>query len=265
MTLQRYNLLLFLFLLLFTSCEKVIDIDVDDAAPKYVIEGVLHNESGGCVVRVSQTKAFHASNDFAGVAGAGVRITDESGAAVQLAETSRGIYQASLVGVPGKTYTLQVNIGSETFTATSRMPDYVGIDSLYTSFMDWMGEKEYYVNVLYTDPPQKGNAYRFVLYINGTKTNDLFGQNDDLSNGRRNTASLFSEDDLQDDLKPGDELRVELQSIDPQVYQYWFSLWQGATGEGNAASPANPVTNIRGGALGYFSAHTISTRSVILK
>lgn len=252
-------------LVLFTSCEKVIDVKVDDASPKYVIEGVLSNESGGCVVKVSQTKGLGDNNQMAGVGSAVVRITENGSAAVTLTESATGIYQGPLVGAPGKTYTLQVTIGREVFTATSTMPRYVGIDSVYTAFMDWMGEKEYYPNVVYTDPAEKGDAYRFVLYINGTKTKDLFGQNDDLSNGRRNTVSLFSEDDLQDDLKPGDELRVELQSIDPQVYKYWFSLWQGATGEGNAASPANPVTNIRGGALGYFSAHAVSARAVILR
>lgn len=261
----RYSLLPLLSLLLFTSCEKVIDIEVKDASPKYVIEGVVDNESGGCLVKVSRTKPLAGNNSFAGVSGAAVRITDESGAAVQLAEAVPGMYRSALAGVPGKTYTLQVTIGSETFTATSTMPAFVGIDTLYTGFMDWMGEKEYYPTLVYNDPPQKGNAYRFVLYINGQKTDDLFGQNDDLSNGRRQVVSLFSEDDLQDDLKPGDELRVELQCIDQPVYRYWFSLWQGATGEGNAASPANPVTNISGGALGYFSAHTVAEKTVELR
>lgn len=260
---QRYFFLP-LLLLLFTSCEKVIDIKADDAAPKYVIEGVLDQESG-CVVKVSQTKALGGNNDFAGVGGAQVSITDESGATVPLTETDRGIYRSALLGEAGKTYTLQVRIGSQTYTATSTMPAYVAIDSLYMSFMDWMGEKEYYPNVVYTDPAPKGNSYRFVLYINNTQTDDIFGQNDDLSNGRRQTASLFSEDDLQDELKAGDEVRVEMLSIDPQVYKYWYSLWQGALGEGNAASPANPVTNIRGGALGYFSAHSVATKTVVVK
>jgi hypothetical protein len=261
----RYSLLPLFLLLFLTSCEKVIDIEVDDAAPKYVIEGVVDNESGGCVVKVSQTKAFGSDNTFAGVAGAAVRITEENGAAVTLTETAKGIYRSPLVGVPGRKYTLQVTIGGQTYTATSKMPVYVGIDSMYISFMDWMGEKEYYPNVVYTDPAEKGNSYRFVLYINGAKTDDIFGQNDDLSNGRNNTASLFSEDDLQDDLKSGDQVRVELLSIDQPVYQYWYSLWQGALGEGNAASPANPVSNISGGALGYFSAHTVSAKTVTLQ
>ena len=54
-----------------------------------------------------------------------------------------------------------------------------------------------------------------------------------------------------------------MQNIDPVVYKYWFSLSQNATGETQSASPANPVSNIKGGALGYFSAHTISTKSII--
>lgn len=50
--------------------------------------------------------------------------------------------------------------------------------------------------------------------------------------------------------------------ISPEVYKYWYSLNAGATGGNNAASPANPVSNISGGALGYFSAQTAQTKYI---
>jgi hypothetical protein len=48
--------------------------------------------------------------------------------------------------------------------------------------------------------------------------------------------------------------------IDKNVYNYFFSLLQvtGNNGGFQSASPDNPITNISGGALGYFSAHTVS-------
>jgi len=49
---------------------------------------------------------------------------------------------------------------------------------------------------------------------------------------------------------------------DAAVYKYWYSLNDGATGTGQSASPANPVTNISGGALGYFSAQTVRTKGI---
>ena len=63
----------------FTSCEKVIDIPLNDSEKRYVIEGVLTNRQGDCAVRVSQTQNFNSSNDFGGVTGAVVSITDYNG------------------------------------------------------------------------------------------------------------------------------------------------------------------------------------------
>jgi len=192
-----------------------------------------------------------------------VQITEEVGATVSLTETSAGIYQSSLIGIPGKRYNLQVNIGSKTLNATSQMPQSVSIDSLYVSSMSMTNEKTYYANVAIIDPAEKGNAYRYVQYVNGVKGKDVFIQNDDISNGKKITNSLFGQDN--DKIKVGDQIRVELLSIDPSVYTYWLTLWQSATGDGNSASPANPVSNINGGALGYFSAHTTNSKSVTVE
>jgi hypothetical protein len=52
--------------------------------------------------------------------------------------------------------------------------------------------------------------------------------------------------------------------LDEAIYKYWYSLRSGGgDGTGSTAAPANPLTNIKGGALGYFSAHTINRKKVI--
>ena len=92
-----------IFLLLFcTGCEKVIDVKLDDAAKKYVIEGVVTNQPGTCMVLLSQTNNFDDDNEFAGVSGAQVQITERGGAATLLTETYTGVYQATgLTGASG--------------------------------------------------------------------------------------------------------------------------------------------------------------------
>ena len=73
--------------------------------------------------------------------------------------------------------------------------------------------------------------------------------------------------DEQDDprnIKSGDRVTIEMQCIDEIVYRYWSTVKAGGgDGDGNTAAPANPITNIKGGALGYFSAHTVSRKAVI--
>ncbi|MCH5718039.1 hypothetical protein [Niabella hibiscisoli] len=56
-----------------------------------------------------------------------------------------------------------------------------------------------------------------------------------------------------------------MQTITPFMYRYWYSLDQGALGQSQAASPSNPLNPFEEGAVGYFSTHTISTRSTALR
>jgi hypothetical protein len=242
------------------SCEKVIDVRVNDADKKYVVEGVLTDGPGSCLVRITQTKSIDENNSFGGVGGAAVVITDETGAATPLTESAPGVYRSGLQGVPGRLYTLRVAVAGQVFTAAVRMPRPLGPDSLYTSKLPFMDEDELLANLVYTDSAGQGDAYRFIKYINGKREKGIFIENDDFSDGRKNTVTLFGGDE---ELNKGDTLTLEMQCIDPALYTYWLTLAQGATGQSQTASPANPVTNISGGALGYFSAHTVRTKSLV--
>jgi hypothetical protein len=247
--------------IILASCEKVIDVQLNDSAKKYVIEGVVTDQDGNSQVKISQTKNFSDNNDFEGVRGASVIITEEDGKTTHLNEATPGIYIVDLGGEPGNQYKLDVIIDGKVYSAISQMPARVAMDSIYISEMDMGSETDKMVNVVYNDPAGLGNAYRFVLYINGKKVNTIFERNDDLSDGRKTTVTLMDHDT---DLKKGDTVKVEMQCIDVNVYKYWFSLSQGATGDGQSASPANPVTNISGGALGYFSAHTVREKTIVI-
>jgi hypothetical protein len=62
-------------------------------------------------------------------------------------------------------------------------------------------------------------------------------------------------------LKPGDTMFVELWGIDKGVYEYYSTLNEILGGAGpSTASPANPTSNITGGAMGYFSAFTVARK-----
>lgn len=249
----------------FTSCEKVIDIDLNDVEKKYVIEGVLTDQEGSAVVQLSQTKNFSDDNQFVGVTGATVTVADNEGNTTTLQETAAGVYgSGSLTGESGKTYKLTVELGGTTFTASSIMPAKVNLDSLYITEDYFFGEVRKTVNVQYQDPPGLGQSYRFVEYVNGAKENRIFIRNDDYTDGNESTVKLLSpDDDDEDELKSGDLIKVDMLCVDAQVYKYWYSfITGGAEGGSNNASPANPVSNISGGALGYFSAHTLQTKTV---
>lgn len=264
---MRHTTLLSFFILCtaFVSCEKVIDIDLDDAEKKYVVEGVVTDEAGTAFVLLSQTKNFSDNNSFEGVSNATVTITDDEGVVSTLNETSTGKYEnASLTGKTGKTYSLKVSINGSIFAATSTIPGKVNMDSLFISDDDLFGESRKTANVQYTDPAGLGQNYRFVQYVNGVKEKSLFILNDDYTDGNESIVTLRTFGDEEDDeIKTGDIVEVDMLCIDAAIYKYWYSFESGgASGDNNSASPSNPLSNITGGAIGYFSAHTIQRKMV---
>lgn len=258
-----------LFSVLFlASCEKVIELDLKDAEKKYVIEGILTDQPDMTKVLISQSKKFDEGNDFPGVSDASVSITDNAtGESTELVETSPGVYEAaSMKGIPGQAYTLRVSIGETSFTATSTMPLFVNMDTIYVTEENMFGEIWKLANIELQDPEGIENRYRYVQYINGVKSKGVFIRDDGLSDGLPFSTKLYMTPDTEEEdrLKSGDEVKIEMQCIDPKVYKYWYSLDQSATGSSQSATPANPVSNIEGGALGYFSAHTTQTKTMIV-
>lgn len=249
----------------FTSCQKVIDVDVDEAEKKIVIDAVLSDEAGGCIVKVSKTKNINDDNAFNGVAGAVITIKDEAGTVSSLTEESAGIYKNStLVAEPGKKYELTVLVEGHTFTSTSVTPQPIPLDSIYIKKQKFFDEDEIFACVVFQDPAGKRNYYRMIQTVNNKRTDGNFIMDDELSDGKKFNSTLYFFADDEEKMKPGDNVIVEMQCINADVYKYWFSLDQSATGSSQSAAPANPVSNISGGALGYFSTHTVSRKSVVV-
>ncbi|GAB3412728.1 DUF4249 domain-containing protein [Niabella aquatica] len=255
--------------LIAVSCERVIHVGIQDAPSQYVVEGILTDDSV-CRVRVSMTGNFYDSLNLSGVNNAHVTITEEGKTPVVLMPASeRGIYRAKFTGRPGRTYHLRVehpagtsNSGEvKVFTATSTMPRKVRLDSLYITQRLFLGQTRNIATIRFKDPAELGNAYRFIQYVDGRAETTIFIAKDDLFNGRMVTDELLIFNN-EYTLKKCDQVRVEMQCIDQPNYLFWYSLSQGSLGSSQSASPGNPVSNIKGGALGHFSAHTVSALNI---
>lgn len=257
---------LFGLMLAAASCEKVIDVKLNEGDKKFVIDAVLTDQPGTCVVKLSQTKNFNDDNSFNGFSGATVTITGPSGTVTTLSEQSPGIYgNTSLTGTTGGTYQLRVQAGDQTFTATATMAPQVPFDSMYVKTQKFFDEDETFASVVFRDPGGVRNYYRFVQSINGARTKRVFIMDDDLSDGKlfNSTLYFFADDDESKKIKPGDTVAIEMQCIEAAMYKYWFSFDQSAGGNAQSAAPSNPVSNISGGALGYFSVHPVQHKTII--
>ena len=248
---------------LLAGCQKVIHIDVHSVDKKYVIEGTVTDNENSYNVIVSQTLNITDPNVFSGIDNALVSIAEDDKAPVPLENKGSGLYRANASGKPGHTYHLTVKIGDQTFSASSVMPQKAVFDSLYVTERPFLGSVQKIATVAFTDPPGLGDAYRFTQYVDGWKENTIFITNDKLFDGKTVAYELliFS-DDKGSDLAKNDDLRVEMRCIDMENYDYWYSLTQSSLGQNQSASPGNPVSNIQGDALGYFSANTFEVKNI---
>lgn len=244
---------------LLASCQKVIDVDLNSKDPQIVIECNITDQPGPYVVSVTKTVNFSESNSFPGVSGATVTISDDLGNSETLAEYGPGLYQTStLQGIPGRTYTLTVVSEGNTYTAQSTMPASITLDSLLLEPNLSFGSP-YYIIPLFQDPAGQGNRYRAVEWINRERNNGIFLYDDLYSDGLVNGQPIL---DFTTEIASGDSIDVELQCIDQPVFKYFYSLEQ--TVSGQTGAPANPESNFSNHALGYFSAHTVSRKSVVI-
>lgn len=242
-----------------TSCEKEIDVDLNSVTPRLVIEGLVVKDSIA-KVKLTKTKDFNENNIYEPVEGASIQISDNAGNAETLSLNSTGWYVAkTLKGVEGRTYKLTVVYDEQTYTSTSKMPPVVKIDSL--SMFDFKVLDYWLPRVHFKDPVGTTNDYyRAKLYINDKYIPCAYEAiSMDRSDGIEYVNLFFPDEKklVDEEIKKGDRIKVELQSIDKGAYTYFYTL------DGISESNNNPTSNITGGALGYFSAYSYDRQEMI--
>ena len=253
-----------LFFVSFSSCRKVIHVDLNSTNPKIVVEASISDEPGPYTVSLYKTVNFDQSNSFPAVSGAVVKISDDAGNFELLTETSSGIYAtSSLQGVPGRVYTLEISADGKTYTSVSGMPLPAAIDTLLIQNYPFGNIK--LVNVYFQDSTGISNYYQFGLEVNTIPSKSIFIIDDTFQDGTKMEYSLFGQRDSL--LKTGDSVLVSLRSIDKGAYEYLrtLSLLTGDGGGPPSDSPANPVSNISNGALGYFSAYSVRKKLIVVQ
>lgn len=261
---KKYILLSFLSLIFLSSCEKVIDVNLNSTDPKLVVEGIISNTQEVQTVRLSQTSNFSDKTEFNGITNATVIISDNTGSTDTLKMIASGVYQtAKIKGIPGNTYFLSINYNGKQYTAQSKMPKLIMMDTLKIEENSIFGIKQVSLIASISDPANTPNFYRFKLYQNNIADNDnILASKDEYFDGIEKEFTINPGGRNGDGkIEKGDVFTLDLMCIDEAVYKYFFTLNQ--TLNQNSASPANPESNIQGGCLGYFSAQSSSSRTIV--
>jgi hypothetical protein len=265
MTTIKFSLTFFIVVVLMAGCTKVIDLKLGNDSGKLVIEGNLTQQSGSQYVKLSKNVPFTNTNTYPPVTGAKVVISDNNGNTYPFNEISPGTYAlAPLGGITNYIYTLSVSTNGSTYTAKSQLPGLVALDSITSRPSIFNSSKNRrLITVHFQDPAGIPNQYRFILWVNSVQVKSVFAFDDEFTDGRYSNIDLL-ENDI--DIYPNDSVKVEMQCIDKPIYTYWFTLeQQNPDGPGGGVAPSNPPTNITPTTLGYFSAHTTQTQTIVVK
>ncbi|MFW5773387.1 MAG: DUF4249 domain-containing protein [Tangfeifania sp.] len=260
------RLLYILFLFSLFGCEKVIDVDLNEANPEVVIEGNLSYEEGALKVKVSKTTSYFESGSGEKVNNAGVFLEHHTGQLIEINETAPGIYREDrLLIQPGNLYKLRVDVGGEVYTAESFLHEPVKIDSL--SYTHYTGNNffdgGYRVKLYFADPTGETNYYRSKVSKNGKLENevsDLIVFDDSALDGKIIEVTLRGQP-----FNAGDTAKVQLISLDKHAYEYLSTLRDLANTNPGSPAPANPISNFSNGALGYFSAWSHDSKDILIE
>jgi hypothetical protein len=245
---------------LLSSCQKVIKLKLDTSPSQIVIQGNVYDQPGPYTINITKSVSFDQSNVYPAITGAAVTISDNVGNTEVLNEKSPGNYlTSSLQGIPGRTYNLTVNIDGQIYQASSTMPNPVSIDSIYYTKSPF--GKDMQLTVKFLDPADTINYYRLVEFINNGQQDRFNIASDRLYQGNPIIFTFPVEDDNDKKLVTGDHITVWLESIDKNVYEYFRTARRDGS---QSTSPANPVSNISNGVLGYFNASPVRKATSIV-
>jgi hypothetical protein len=280
-----------LFLL---SCEKDIDIDLNERAETLVVEATIENDRPP-VVLLSRSLSFYSEVSpevlaASFIRGAEVwisngtrrhRLREDSvqnifGLTIYFYTNDPASPSTSFLGALKNRYTLEINADGKSYTAATTIPDITRrIDSVWWEPVEDPEDSTLAkLIVRATDPAGFGNYIRYF-----TKTNEgpfLPGFNsvfdDQVIDGTTYTFPVdrgFDKNLDPSDYEPffnrGDTVTVKVADIDKATYDFWRTLEFSYQSVGNPFSnPVKVLGNISNGALGYFGGYAAQYHRLVI-
>jgi hypothetical protein len=248
------------------GCEQKIELKLENADPKIVIEGWVTDQPGPYDFKVSRSSPYLGDGADVKVSGARLILRDDMGVVDTLVETRPGWYQTThLQGQMEHNYVLEVNVEGTTYTASNYMPrinPLLGTGYEYNDTMVFGAG--YYVGLLAQEPAGIGDFYQFRFWRNDTAFNaisDLLISDDRYVDGQI-SPFLFPYPN-----RLGDTVVVEVRSISAKTYDFFVTLFQQGTGSGGpfASVPDNLATNFDNGAVGWFGAASARRDTLVIQ
>lgn len=230
---KKYIFLLIL-VLGFSSCEDVIELDLNTAEPRLVIEASINilkesNESYQSFIRLTETTSFY-SEEIPAVTTAIVSITDEDDEVFTFTHTENGYYTGDFSPQENKNYRLEVVYNDEIYSATASLQTTSALEDVEQKDDGGFLGDQIELKVFYTDPEEEENFYYFVALCE--RGNRRSVSNDEFYNGNK-TFLIYTHEDLVS----GDEVIFHLYGTSEGYYNYMSKILQQTGGGGPFDTP----------------------------
>jgi hypothetical protein len=280
---------------LLSSCEKDVEFPLDDTASKLVVEASIENGQAP-VVFLSSSLGFFSKIDPQTLAANFVR-----NAEVYISNGTR-IHRLKEYAVPvpggltfffysndlsspatifngelGKSYSLRILSNGKEYTARTTIPDTTRrIDSLFWKAAPAGNDpQKVAVMVRAFDRPGFGDYIRYYTKRNSEPfypgLNSVYddqvidGTSYEVQIERGIDRNTESSGDGYSFFNKGDTVTLRLANIDKATYDFWRTMEFNYVSVGNPfSSPTRVLSNISGGALGYFGGYGAQYRTIII-
>lgn len=243
---KNIKIIIVLSILLFTSCEKVVDIDVPSIEPKLIIDAsfeVFFDESpiiANTVVKL-RLSADYFEDEIPTVTNATVTLTNLSdNTVIPFIDTNLdGNFEPinSFIPADNVEYELAVTYNNEIYKGKATKIKSTAINSIIQGDETLFSDDQIELKILFSDNPEEENYYLFNI-----DTYNFVNIEDTYFNGSDYNFSYFYEDE---NIELPKEIAIKLSGISKDYYTY-FAILLNQSGE----SGGGPFQSIPSSLLG---------------
>jgi hypothetical protein len=262
-SLAKYAVFSLFVLSFFTACEDVVDVDLDTAPPRLVVDASIDWAKGtdGSYqkIKLTTTTAYF-SNVIPTVSNAVVLITNlDSGAVFNFTEnaTTLGIFECfDFVPIINNRYEISIFYNNETYKAIEPLIAAPAIELIEQDTIAAFGSELVEIKYFFQDNAEEDN-----FYLSRFDSPYSLIPSFEVDQDRFTQGNLMFGLEIDEDLVAGDQVTIALYGISEQYFNYMRILLAIAGGGGGGPFEAPPAT-VRGNlvnqdnfdnfCLGYF-------------
>lgn len=251
-----------LLICLFTSCEEVVDLKLDTAPPRLVVDATIVWIKGSTgkaqKIKLTTTTSYY-NTEIPIVTGAKVTINNSENTVFTFDEIPETGEYACTNFVPkiGETYTLTIIYNEETYTGTETFQSLAPITRIEQNNNGGFTGKDIEIKAYFNDPDNIDNYYLYRYQYSNQATVNYNADEDKFFQGNE-----FFSRSQNDELKTGDAIELTHMGISKEYYNY-MTILIGIIGNNSGGPFQTPPATVRGNIknltnpqnypLGYFA------------